>query len=332
MKHDPMLVTVTRGGHVESTHGIDCVVTDAKGALVDAYGETDKRIFPRSAIKALQAIPLVESGAADAFGFCDKHLALACASHNGEPEHVNCAQEMLALAGLEEKCLECGAQLPKRTEDQADLVRSETTVTAIYNNCSGKHAGFVAFAKHSDLPVSDYIKLNHPVQREIAAVLTATTHSRHDEENHGIDGCSIPTYKIPLSHLASAFARFGVGEDPGPERSKAMVRLRDACMNEPFMVAGTDRVCTKLMNAVPGRVFVKVGAEGVYTASIPELGYGIAMKSRDGNFRAVEVAVANLVEKYLTLNSAEIAALKPISQAVLTNWNGFNVGLVQVAE
>jgi len=331
MKNDPMVVSVLRGGSVESAHLVDTVIADSEGSIVECYGDAEGHIFPRSAIKALQALPLVESGAADAFDFEDKHLALACASHNGEPVHVKGAQVMLSLAGLEDCCLECGAQLPKRPEDQAELARSGVEATAIHNNCSGKHAGFAAFAKHTGLPVQEYIKIEHPVQQEIASVLSATTNFKHSADNHGIDGCSIPTYRIPLASLAVAFAKFGIGDDPSKSRASAIIRLRDACMEHPYMVAGKDRVCTQLMEALPGRVFVKVGAEGVYTACLPEQGLGIAMKVRDGNFRAVEAAVSSLVEKHLELNEVESRLLKPLCNPVLKNWNGFEVGSVEVA-
>ena len=331
MNNNPLVVSVTRGGFPESSHLVDAVIADENGAVVEVFGDAELALFPRSAIKALQALPLVESGAADAYGFSDAHLSLACSSHNGEPVHVDAAQTMLNLAGAEERCLECGAQLPKRPEDQAEMVRSGVRVGAIHNNCSGKHAGFVAFARHAGLPVKDYIKFEHPVQQEIASVLSAVTGSPHTVNNYGIDGCSIPTYRVPLSALAIAFARFGVGSDVSTARSRAMTRLRDACMNHPHMVAGTDRVCTQLMEALPGRVFVKVGAEGVYTASLPEKGFGIAMKARDGNFRAVEVAITDLVRRHLDLNDAERIQLDPLLNPVLRNWNGIEVGDAQMA-
>ena len=324
--HNPAVVEVLRGRFVESTHEIDIVVADASGSLVSAYGEQDAEIFPRSAIKSLQALPLVESGAADVFGFQDKHLALACASHNGQPMHVDTAGEMLEMGGLDKTCLECGAQLPKYPEHQAELARRNISAQPIHNNCSGKHAGFLAFAKHAGLQHKNYIKLDHPVQREIAATLTAVTGAAHGEDNHAIDGCSIPTFRIPLDKLAIAYAKFGVGQDASSSRSKAMLRLRDACFAHPEMVAGDRRVCTQLMQALPGRAFVKVGAEGVYTASLPELGFGIAMKARDGNFRAVEVAVSDIIAELLELTEPETIALQNLSAPPLQNWNGILVG------
>jgi len=229
MKHNPVaVVEVTRGNSVESTHEVDIIVADHSGKIITAYGEADIQIYPRSSNKSLQALPLIESGAADAYGFEDKHLALACSSHNGQEIHVEGAAQMLHKAGLDGSCLECGAQLPKYSYDQMIAMRSEGGVKPIHNNCSGKHSGFLAFAKHTGIEIKGYIGIEHPVQKEIASVLESVTGAKHGEDNYGIDGCSIPTYKIPLQKLAVAYAKFGVGEDPSQLRSKAMVRLRDA--------------------------------------------------------------------------------------------------------
>lgn len=332
MKSNPAaVVEVTRGSYVESLHHVDIVIADVEGDIHSIFGDGNLGIFPRSSNKALQALPLVESGAADAFGFEDKHLALACSSHNGQSFHVETAAEMLAMSGLDKTCLECGAQLPKYPEDQAKLALNGGEVHAIHNNCSGKHSGFLAFAKHLGIEHEGYIHYEHPVQREVAGVLESVTNSKHGPDNYAIDGCSIPTYKMPIENLAKAFAKFGVGNDKGAERSKAMIRLRDACMKHPEMVAGDKGVCTLLMKALPNRIFVKVGAEGVYTASIPELGLGIAMKARDGNFRAVEVAVSTLAYDLLETNEEEKSALQPLINPVLKNWNGIEVGVSRMA-
>jgi L-asparaginase II len=325
------IVEVVRGDFVESTHEVDIVVADAAGTIVSSYGKSDIHIFPRSANKSLQALPLIESGAADAFGFEEKHLALACSSHNGQPMHVEAASEMLQKAGLDGTCLECGAQLPKRSQDQSLLVQEGIEIAAIHNNCSGKHSGFLAFAKHTGLETAGYIHFDHPVQKEIAGVLETVTSAKHGKDNYAIDGCSIPTFKIPLQNLAIAYARFGVGEDASSQRAKAMLRLRDACLKHPEMVAGDERVCTQLMKTLGNRAFVKVGAEGVYTLSLPELGLGAAMKARDGNFRAVEVAVSQLCCDLLKLDEQAKGEMKSLTNPVLTNWNGFEVGSMRMA-
>lgn len=333
MKHNPSAVLeITRGNAVESTHDVDIVIADYTGKIVETYGDADLHIYPRSSNKSLQALPLIESGAADAYGFEDRHLALACSSHNGQEMHVRGASEMLHKAGLDGSCLECGAQLPKYPEDQFQVMRSEGGVKPIHNNCSGKHSGFLAFAKHTGIETKGYIGFEHPVQQEIAGVLESVTGAKHGADNYGIDGCSIPTYKIPLQKLAIAYAKFGVGEDHSQLRSSAMLRLRDACLAHPEMVAGDNRVCTQLMQTLGNRAFVKVGAEGVYTMSLPELGLGVAMKSRDGGFRAVEVAVSQLACDLLKLDESDATSMKPLTHPVLRNWNGIEVGAARLAK
>lgn len=333
MKHNPAaVVEITRGNSVESTHDVDIIIADHTGKILTSYGDADLHIYPRSSNKSLQALPLIESGAADAYGFEDKHLALACSSHNGQEMHVKAASTMLHKAGLDGSCLECGAQLPKHSEDIEKLAREGVKVQPIHNNCSGKHSGFLAFAKHTGIETKGYIGIEHPVQQEIAGVLESVTGAKHGADNYGIDGCSIPTYKIPLQNLAIAYAKFGVGEDASQLRSKAMVRLRDACLAHPEMVAGDKRVCTQLMQTLGKRAFVKVGAEGVYTMSLPELGLGVAMKSRDGGFRAVEVAVSQLACDLLKLDESDTKNMKPLTNPVLKNWNGIEVGTARLAK
>ena len=333
MKNNPVaIVEITRGNFVESTHEVDIVVADSDGKIVSSYGDVDLHIYPRSSNKSLQALPLIESGAADAYGFEDKHLALACASHNGQLMHVEVASEMLHMAGLDGTCLECGVQLPKWPEDQIIAMRSEGGLQSIHNNCSGKHSGFLAFAKYTGLKTKGYIGFDHPVQKEVANVLEGVTGAKHGADNYGIDGCSIPTFKTPLQNLAIAYAKFGIGDDASQSRSKAMIRLRDACLKHPEMVAGDKRVCTQLMQTLGNRAFVKVGAEGVYTMSLPELSLGIAMKSRDGSFRAVEVAVSQLACDLLKLDEVNREKMKPLTNPVLKNWNGIEVGTARLAK
>ncbi len=321
-------VEITRGGWVESAHTVDIVVADADGYIVSVWGEAERLIFPRSSVKALQALPLIESGASQAYGFDDAQLALACASHNGEDVHVDCATDMLRKSGLSSACLECGAQLPRFPEDQVKL---KDGATPTHNNCSGKHAGFLAFANHSGMQTKGYIDISHPVQGAIAGVMEEVCDHPHRADNHGIDGCSIPTYTMPLKKLAIAFAKFGVGNDRNIIRSRAMLTLRDACMKHPEMVAGSKRVCTQLMQALGTRAFVKVGAEGIYTASLPELGFGIAMKTRDGNYRACELAVSTVISRYLELTEPQTQAMKPLLEPVIKNWNNMEVGTARIS-
>jgi L-asparaginase II len=324
---NPVLVEVTRGARVESRHRGAAAVVDADGGLVFAVGDVDQPIHPRSAVKALQALPLVESGAADRLGLTDAEIALACSSHSGETAHVAAARSMLGKAGRDEASLECGAHWPYYEGAARALVVAGRRPTALHNNCSGKHAGFICLACDRDENPAGYVKPNHPVMREVTAALADTTSTRLDDATPGVDGCSIPTYAIPLRALAQAFARFGTGTGLGPARAAAARRIRGAVAANPFMVAGTDRFDTKLMSALGARVFAKGGAEGVHCVAVPELGLGIAVKCEDGAARAADVATSALIARFLGRSVPEA-----LRRPVLRNWNGITVGTVRATE
>lgn len=329
---NPVLVEVTRGNRVESRHRGMVVAVDGDGKVVFALGDIDAAVFPRSACKAMQALPLVESGAADAYGFGAKELALACASHNGEPEHVALAARMLAAAGRDVSALECGAHW---SSDQAVLIDQARTLerpTALHNNCSGKHAGFVCAACHTGTDPKGYVGYDHPIQAEIRGAMESLTGAALAHDNCGTDGCSIPTYAVPLKSLAHGFARMATGTGLAPERAKASRRLMEACMAEPFYVAGTGRACTRLMETAPGRIFAKTGAEGVFCAAIPEKGIAIALKCEDGTTRAAESMVAATLARFFSEEPAIHAALMAQANRSLSNWNGIHVGDVRVSE
>jgi L-asparaginase II len=330
---DPVLIEVTRGALVESRHRGAIVVVDPHGRRRAAVGDVGQAVFPRSAVKAIQALPLVESGAADRYGFGNAELALACSSHNGEPRHVTVASRMLAAAGRSVADLECGPQVPSYRAAADDLVRAGVEPSAIHNNCSGKHAGFVCTACHLGEDPRGYVTPAHPVQREIAATLAALTGTALDAHNRAIDGCSIPTYAIPLDALALAFARLVTGEGMAPGRATACRRLVDACFAEPFMVAGTDRFCTDTMTRFGRRVFVKTGAEGVFCAAFPETGFGVALKCDDGAGRASETAMAAIIDAFLPMSEAERAAYADRLHPPILSRVGARVGEVRpVAE
>jgi L-asparaginase II len=324
---DPILVEVLRGDSVECVHRGAAVVCDAAGRVVFSLGDIERAIYPRSAIKALQALPLVESGAADRYGFGDAELALACSSHSGEERHVATAASMLARAGLGEGDLECGAHWPSGAAATHGLARSGGKPSALHNNCSGKHSGFLCFARSQGIPTSGYVGIDHKVQRFVAEAVGEVTGHRLDADTAvGTDGCSIPTFAVPLTKLAHGFAKLATGEGVGPERAKAFARLRAACAAEPFMVAGSGRFCTDVMGLLGARVFVKTGAEGVFCAALPDQGLGIALKCVDGASRASEVMMAALIARLLPMNEAEAAKFRRFVTPVMKNWNGITVG------
>lgn len=329
---NPVLVEITRGGRVESTHTGSVLVVDADGGTVFSAGEIDRAIFPRSACKVMQALPLVESGAADAYGLDEKALALACASHNGEPEHVAVASDMLSRAGRDGGVLECGAHWSDHQPTLIAQARSLDQPTALHNNCSGKHAGFVCTACHTGEDPAGYVGYDHPVQRRIRAIMESLTGSVLDQDSCGVDGCSIPTYAVPLKGLAHGFARMATGTGLETVRAAASRRLMAACMAEPFYVAGTGRACTRLMKTAPGRIFAKTGAEGVFCAAVPELGLGIALKCDDGNGRAADAMIAATLARIFAGEPELQTALMGQANRTMRNWNGIAVGDVRVTD
>ena len=335
----PVLVELWRGDIVESFHRGAFAVVDAGGAVLREGGDIDRPIYARSAVKGLQALPLVASGAADRFGLTNEELALACASHGGQPEHVATATSMLAKAGLDAGVLECGVHWPSNEIASRTLAANGETPCALHNNCSGKHSGFACLgalmagdADRARGLLRGYVEPEHVVMREIGASLESATGTRLADAPRATDGCSIPTFGIPLRALALAFARFGTGAGLTPERALAAARLREAAAAAPLMVAGTGRLDTRLMGHFGPRVFCKVGAEGVYCATLPELGLGIALKMDDGNTaRAAEVAIVALIESLLALDDADRAFVAPLRDVELRNWNGRLVGRLAAA-
>lgn len=326
-RSDPILVEVVRGDAVECVHRGAAVVCDTDGRIVFSVGDIGRAIYPRSAIKALQALPLIESGAADRYGFGDRELALACSSHGGEPRHVETSAAMLARAGLDETALECGAHWPSGTAATHALARAGGRPSALHNNCSGKHAGFLCLACAQGIDTKGYVGIGHGVQRFVAEAVGEVTGHRLDRDTAiGTDGCSIPTYAIPLAKLAHGFAKLATGAGVGPERAKAFARLRAACATEPFMVAGSGRFCTDVMTLLGSRAFVKTGAEGVFCAALPEQGFGIALKCADGASRASEVMMAALITKLLPMDEAVAAKFGRFVRPTIKNWNGITVG------
>lgn len=327
---DPMIIEVTRGALVESRHRVHVSVMDGTGRPVVALGDVARPVFPRSAVKVLQALPLIETGAADASGFTDTELAMACASHSGEEAHAMAAREMLAKGGLEPAQLECGCHWPFDLPVALELARSGGAPTALHNNCSGKHAGFLCTAVHMGEETAGYVTAAHPVQRRAREAIAETTGAPLSDDACGIDGCSIPTYAAPLSSFASAFARIVAGQGIDGGRAQAGQRLVRACIDNPFAMSGTGRKCKALIEAGQGRVFVKTGAEGVFCGAVPELGLGIALKAEDGTTRAAESAVAALLAGlFRSVDRGLAETFDGEARTPLRNWEKQSVGEVR---
>jgi L-asparaginase II len=316
---NPVIAEIFRGRTVESLHRGSFAVVDGHGTTMHASGDIARPIFPRSAIKAFQCAPLIESGGASAFGLTDEELALCCASHSGEPEHVRVALSILSKVGVAEEDYECGAHWPERMEDRATLILSGNRPRAIHNNCSGKHAGMLALARHLGAPLTGYVQLQHPVQLAVAAALDQYCDADTAHAASGIDGCSVPTWAMPLQNLARGFARLFAADNQTGHRIATAVRAH------PTLVAGTGKFDTRIMQAVP-RLFIKVGAEGVYCGSVPHAGLGFALKVDDGAVRAAEVAIARVLSGLDCWTEEEKQALSGFAHSTMANWRKLEVG------
>ena len=321
------MVELWRGGMLESTHLGHAVICDAGGAVVAAWGDPAVTVYPRSSAKMLQALPLIESGAAAAAGLTERHLAFACASHVGSGLHVYMAAEWLSGLGLGEADLRCGSHEPSNRAERNRLIRDGEAPCQLHNNCSGKHAGFLTLNRHLR-GGADYVEVDHPVQAAVKAAFEAVT--GEDSPGFGIDGCSAPNFATSLTGLARAMGRFAGATDGGDARSKAMHRLTAAMAGHPELVAGEGGACTELMRAMGGRVTIKGGAEGVYVAILPEQKLGIALKIIDGSDRAKDAAVAALLVRAGVLE-ADHPATRAHLNAVITNCRGTEVGVLRAA-
>jgi L-asparaginase II len=296
MSRGPVIIEVTRGPVIESRHEGIAAVVKADGTVVEAWGDIDAVILPRSANKPIQAMAFVESGAIERFDLGNEHIALACASHSGEKRHVEVVRAWLAKIGLGEADLECGTHPPRLQASIEALARANVLPTPAFNNCSGKHSGFLTTAVQYGEPTRGYIKYDHPVQRRLREVMTDLCGTDANAFKYGTDGCGIPTLATPLKRLAQAMASMADPSRLSSKRADAALRIRKAMNAEPFMVAGSGRFCTRINEMAPGVVQVKTGAEGVFCGMLPTLGLGVAIKMWDGAARASEVAMAALLD------------------------------------
>lgn len=311
----PLIVDVLRGGDVESRHEVDVVAVDTDGRILWSRGDATRPVLPRSALKPVQALPLVGSGGADADAAAVPRLAIACASHGGEPEHLAVVDAWLADVGLTAEDLECGAHPPTHRPSAEALIAAGEQPTVRHNTCSGKHVGFLSACRHLGLPTAGYPNPSHPLQAlHLTPAIEECCGVTLAGSTPAVDGCGIPVWSMPLDRLAAGWASLGTS---APGR-----RVLDAMIAEPFMVAGTDRLCTTMIRAGAGRLVVKTGAEGVYCGVATDTGAAVALKVRDGATRAAEMAVEWAM--------AELAVWAPPSPAVLRNWAGTEVGAIRV--
>jgi L-asparaginase II len=292
---NPVLVELTRGDIVESVHRGAVAITDAEGRLILSLGEVEAPVYPRSSLKPIQAIPLLESGAADAFGLNDEHIALACASHSGEAMHTTRVAAWLARIGLAESDLASGPQAVRYEPLWREMIRRGELPGRVHNNCSGKHAGFLTVARHWGVATAGYERHDHPVQQAVARVLGELS-GVSPPLPWGVDGCAAPNFALPLAAFARGLARIADPASLDEPRFRAARRIMAAMTAHPDLVAGTGRTCTILMRGARAPFAVKTGAEGVYAGMIPGRGLGVALKIDDGAGRAAETAIAAVLD------------------------------------
>lgn len=319
-------VRVTRCGIVESLHRVHVAVADARGRLIGGCGDPGRLAFYRSAAKPFQALPLVEDGVVERFGFTEEELALCCASHNAEPEHLVLARSMLAKAGLDERALACGPHPSLWPERARELWARGARLGAVHNNCSGKHAGMLALAVARGWPAEGYLRLGHPVQRRMIAEIARWTGVAASELVTGMDGCGVVTFALSLAGMAASFARFTAAADAGDPAA----RIVAAMTGHPFAVAGTGRACTAVMARLGGRVFVKTGAEGVYCGGVRGRGLGFALKVEDGARRASDVALLGVLSDLGVADAGDLSALAR-GRVEVFNTLGVEVGRIESA-
>jgi L-asparaginase II len=325
---NPVLAEIWRGGVLECVHRGTAVICDPRGEVVEAWGDPDRVVLPRSSCKMIQALPLVESGAADAAGLSERHLALACASHSGARVHTELARTWLLGLGLGEADLRCGPQVPEDEPAREALRAEQAAPGQLHNNCSGKHSGMLTLNKRLG-GGAEYIDPEHPVQR---AIRTATAETAREEVTRfAVDGCSAPNFAVSLRGLATAMAGFARPETAlSGSRAAAAGRLRDAMMAHPVLVAGEGRYSTRAMQALAGRAAVKSGAEGVLVAILPGKGLGIALKVDDGAGRGAQAAMTALLARTGVLDRNR-ALYGNYADAPLLNRRGIDCGRMRAA-
>lgn len=291
------LVDVIRGKMVESEHWGHIAVVNSAGELLYSNGNPDKVVFARSSMKPLQAIPIVETGAADHFQLEPADLSLACASHNGENQHTDRVKRILSKLSLTTDSLKCGTHPPRWKETYEKLMQSGKEITEEYNNCSGKHSGMLATSVHMEESVGDYYKTDHPVQQRILEVISDVTETPVQDIKIGIDGCGVPVHGIPLKNLALGFAKMANPTLFPAKRKAAIERVTSAMMEVPEMVGGTNRFCSDFMRIENGQMFGKAGAEGVYCIGDLKSGLGIALKIEDGAGRATSPVAVEVLHQ-----------------------------------
>ncbi|MFC7516241.1 asparaginase [Herbaspirillum sp. GCM10030257] len=322
------LVEVIRGGRLESLHYGAVAVVNAKGDLLYHAGDPDFLTFTRSTIKPFQALPFLRAGGHEKFGFDSRELALMCASHSGEAMHTQTVEGMLRKANCEEHHLRCGCHVPMHFTVQDKAPPEGATFNQLHNNCSGKHAGFLAYCVQNGHPLDNYVEPAHPLQQAVRDSVAEVAGMSASDMAMGIDGCSAPNYGLPLSRLAHTYARLAQG-DRDPHYGSLMGELFRAMTLHPELVSGTGRSDLAFMQTVPGDWVAKIGAEAVQVIGIRSAGIGIAVKIADGSTRGLFPATISVLQQIGILPSAEATPLASWARPQINNFRGLHTGEVR---
>jgi L-asparaginase II len=308
LEYSPPLVELRRGGLTESVHRGAVAVCDATGKRVAGLGHPAMATFLRSTAKPLQALPIILTGAAGRYGFTDAELAAMCGSLNGEDFQVAAVLSILDKAGLGPELLACGVHAPSHRPTAKALAERGEKPSAVHNNCAGKHAAMLVLCAHLGVDPEGYTRASHPVQGVVLRAVAELCAYPAEQIGIGVDGCGVPVFRLPLIALAGAYARLAAPAQAGltPETAAAVEQLMAACLAHPEMIAGTGRLCTRIMQAAPGRVLAKTGAEGSYALAIPGRGLGVALQIEDGAPRALGPAVCEVLHLLGVLDHASL--------------------------
>ncbi len=324
------LVHVIRGDVIESIHRGDVVVVDNNGDIIMEIGDANKLTFWRSSAKPFQVIPMIEAGGVEEYGFTGEEIALMTASHGGEERHVSTVKSILRKIGYDTDVLDCGKAYPMYMKAGLELAKKGVDYGSAHNPCSGKHSSMIALAMLKDYDMKDYIKVDHQVQREMIKVIGEMTELGEEDIKVAIDGCGVPVFGMPIYNMALAYAKLSKPNSVNNEkRSEALKLVAKSMTENPFYVAGTERLDTVLMEVTKGRLLAKLGAESVYCISAMDQGIGIALKIEDGSYRAIDPVVIELLKRLNLITEEELQQLKRRWKVELKNHRKDTVGIIK---
>lgn len=320
-------VKVYRGSYLESTHDVHIAVVNTKGELLYSYGDPDRPTFPRSSMKPFQAIPVLETGAADAFQFEEADISLICASHSGEARHRERVMQIINRIRLGENDLQCGTHIPRDVESYKALIKAGGELTPSFSNCSGKHSGMLTAAVHMHEDIATYREINHPHQQRILSAIEDVCDFPKEQIDISVDGCGVPVHRLPLKNTALGFARLAQPNETN--HSQALERIRNAMMKHPEMVGGNARFDTDLMEAFNGKIVAKGGAEGVQCIGLVDQGLGMTIKVEDGNARATSVVAMEVLRQLGVGDEAIFEKLESYVTAPVLNAREDRIGRIE---